>query len=202
MKAELEGDDMYSKVLVYIQQNPGCHLRRIKNEIGMSMGSVQYQLFRLEKRGRRTCIRRGLYKFYYFLVLNADFLYIIIEEHVPKQQYHYFLLYQPVYNWIENCTTSKKRKGRCVLYSVYFSHPIPFKKNNGIKPVVAEVEKEEEGEIRLHDDSDNENHHHINISDNRSRVYEYIKNKPGSNLRKISKELVIAMEAIFSVGLV
>jgi predicted transcriptional regulator len=44
MKAELEGDDMYSKVLVYIQQNPGCHLRRIKNEIGMSMGSVQYQL--------------------------------------------------------------------------------------------------------------------------------------------------------------
>jgi DNA-binding MarR family transcriptional regulator len=57
MKAELEGDDMYSKVLVYIQQNPGCHLRRIKNEIGMSMGSVQYQLFRLEKRGRITSIR-------------------------------------------------------------------------------------------------------------------------------------------------
>jgi hypothetical protein len=24
-------------------------------------------------------------------VLNADFLYIIIEGHVPKQQYHYFL---------------------------------------------------------------------------------------------------------------
>jgi hypothetical protein len=91
-----------------------------------------------------------------------------------------------------------------VLYSVYSSHPIPYKKNNGIKPVVAEVEKEEEGEIRLHDDSDNdnENHHHINISDNRSRVYEYIKNKPGSHLRKISKELVIAMEAIFSLGLV
>jgi predicted transcriptional regulator len=79
MKAELEGDDMYSKVLVYIQQNPGCHLRRIKNEIGMSMGSVQYQLFRLEKRGRITSIRRSLYKFYYFLALNADFFYIIID---------------------------------------------------------------------------------------------------------------------------
>jgi predicted transcriptional regulator len=87
MKAELEGDDMYSKVLVYIQQNPDCHLRRIKNEIGMSMGLVQYQLFRLEKRGRITSIRRGLYKFYFLLVLNADFLYIIIEGHVPKQQY-------------------------------------------------------------------------------------------------------------------
>ena len=72
MKAELEGDDMYSKVLVYIQQNPGCHLRRIKNEIGMSMGLVQYQLFRLEKRGRITSIRRGLYKFYFLSGIFHD----------------------------------------------------------------------------------------------------------------------------------
>jgi predicted DNA-binding transcriptional regulator len=82
-----------------------------------------------------------------------------------------------------------------VLYSVYFCHPIPFKKNNGINLVV-EVEKE--GEIGLHDDSDNDNennhnHHQIKIPDNRSRIYEYIKNKPGSHLREISKELIIAM---------
>jgi hypothetical protein len=80
-----------------------------------------------------------------------------------------------------------------VLYSVYFCHPIPSKKNNGIKLVV-EVEKE--GEIGLHDDihNDNENNHHqTKIPDNRSRIYEYIKNKPGSHLRKISKELIIAM---------
>jgi predicted transcriptional regulator len=84
MKAELEGDDMYSKVLVYIQQNPGCHLRRIKNEIGMSMGSVQYQLFRLEKRGRITSIRRGLYKFYFLSGLfhdnEKDILQILNQE--------------------------------------------------------------------------------------------------------------------------
>jgi predicted transcriptional regulator len=71
MKAELEGD-IYSKVLDFIQQNPGCHLRQIKNEIGMSMGSVQYQLFRLEKNGRITSIRRGLYKFYFLSGIFHD----------------------------------------------------------------------------------------------------------------------------------
>ena len=71
MKAELEGD-IYSKVLMFIQQNPGCHLRQIKNEIGMSMGSVQYQLFRLEKRGSITSIRRGLYKFYFLSGIFHD----------------------------------------------------------------------------------------------------------------------------------
>jgi predicted transcriptional regulator len=79
MKAELEGDDMYSKVLVYIQQNPGCHLRRIKNDIGMSMGSVQYQLFRLEKRGRITSIRRGLYKFYFLSGIFRDNEKVILQ---------------------------------------------------------------------------------------------------------------------------
>jgi predicted transcriptional regulator len=71
VKAELEGD-MYSKVLVFIQQNPGCHLRQIKKEIGMSMGSVQYQLFRLEKNGRITSIRHGLYKFYFLSGIFHD----------------------------------------------------------------------------------------------------------------------------------
>ena len=38
----------------------------------MSMGSVQYQLFRLEKRGRITSIRRGLYKFYFLSGIFHD----------------------------------------------------------------------------------------------------------------------------------
>jgi predicted transcriptional regulator len=64
LKAELEGNTC-DKVLHFIQEKPGCHLRQIKNQIGLSMGSVQYQLFRLEKMGKITSIRRGLYKFYF-----------------------------------------------------------------------------------------------------------------------------------------
>jgi predicted transcriptional regulator len=36
-------------VLDFVQQNPGSHLRRIKKELNISMGTVQYQLDRLEK---------------------------------------------------------------------------------------------------------------------------------------------------------
>ncbi len=60
-----ESDDTVDKVLFFIQDNPGCHLRRIKREIGISMGTVQYHLHKLEKMGRVTSTRRGLYKYYF-----------------------------------------------------------------------------------------------------------------------------------------
>jgi len=60
-----ESDDTVDKVLFFIQDNPGCHLRRIKREIGISMGTVQYHLHKLEKIGRVTSTRRGLYKYYF-----------------------------------------------------------------------------------------------------------------------------------------
>jgi len=60
-----ESDDTVDKVLCFIQNNPGCHLRRIKREIGISMGTVQYHLHKLEKMGRVTSTRRGLYKYYF-----------------------------------------------------------------------------------------------------------------------------------------
>ena len=60
-----ESDDTVDKVLSFIQDNPGCHLRRIKREIGISMGTVQYHLHKLEKMGRVTSTRRGLYKYYF-----------------------------------------------------------------------------------------------------------------------------------------
>lgn len=60
-----ESDDTVDKVLYFIQDNPGCHLRRIKREIDISMGTVQYHLHKLEKMGRVTSTRRGLYKYYF-----------------------------------------------------------------------------------------------------------------------------------------
>lgn len=60
-----ESDYTVDKVLCFIQDNPGCHLRRIKREIDISMGTVQYHLHKLEKMGRVTSSRRGLYKYYF-----------------------------------------------------------------------------------------------------------------------------------------
>jgi predicted transcriptional regulator len=60
---ELEGNAI--KALQFIQQKPGCHLRQIKKGLNLSMGSVQYHLIQLEKMGRISSVRRGLYKFYF-----------------------------------------------------------------------------------------------------------------------------------------
>ena len=40
----------YDKTLNYISSNPGCHLRQIQRELDVSIGTVQYQLNKLEKR--------------------------------------------------------------------------------------------------------------------------------------------------------
>jgi predicted transcriptional regulator len=53
------------RVIQFIQEHPGCHLRRIRSELGISMGTAQYHLARLEKAGRVTSNRRGLFRYYF-----------------------------------------------------------------------------------------------------------------------------------------
>ena len=60
------------KLLLFIQGNPGCHLRRIRTTMGVSMGTVQYQLDKLEKMGRKTSGRHGLYKYYLLCMYELD----------------------------------------------------------------------------------------------------------------------------------
>lgn len=57
--------DIAEKILQFIQNNPGCHLRKIKETIRISQGTVQYHTDRLEKMGRITSTRSGLYKHYF-----------------------------------------------------------------------------------------------------------------------------------------
>jgi predicted transcriptional regulator len=53
------------RILQFIQNNPGCHLRGIKDMIQISQGTVQYHTEKLEKMGRITCTTTGLYKHYF-----------------------------------------------------------------------------------------------------------------------------------------
>jgi predicted transcriptional regulator len=53
------------RILQFIHNNPGCHLRKIKEMIRISQGTVQYHTDRLEKIGRITSTRSGLYKHYF-----------------------------------------------------------------------------------------------------------------------------------------
>jgi len=60
-----EVEDTSEKLICYIHDNPGCHLRRIKRASGKGMGNVQYHLDKLEKLGRITSTKRGFYKYYF-----------------------------------------------------------------------------------------------------------------------------------------
>lgn len=60
-----ESQDTSTKLLYFVQENPGCHLRGIKRGMALSMGTVQYHLGKLEKSGKITSTRRGLYKYYF-----------------------------------------------------------------------------------------------------------------------------------------
>jgi predicted transcriptional regulator len=60
-------DNATDQIHRFIVENPGCHLRKIKKELDLAMGTVQYHLDKLEKAGRITSQRQGLHK-YYFVV--------------------------------------------------------------------------------------------------------------------------------------
>jgi predicted transcriptional regulator len=62
-----ESDDSVNelKILNYIKENPGLHLRRLKHDLGFSMGTIQYYLNKLEKKEKITSSRNGLHKCFF-----------------------------------------------------------------------------------------------------------------------------------------
>lgn len=60
---ELEGTA--NMILETIKLNPGWHLRKIKHHMNISMGTAQYHLDRLEKMGKISSTRNGLYRHYF-----------------------------------------------------------------------------------------------------------------------------------------
>jgi len=79
-----ESNSNTDKVLQYIQENPGCHLRQIKRELTMSMGTTQYHLDLLEKQGKISSERHNLFKYYFPIGLfeqnERDILKILNQE--------------------------------------------------------------------------------------------------------------------------
>jgi len=61
----------WDAVLDFVQQNPGSHLRKIKKELNISMGTVQYQLYRVEKKGLITSSKRGFYRHFFHVEIKG-----------------------------------------------------------------------------------------------------------------------------------
>lgn len=60
-----ETDPTRRRILDFVGSRPGVHLREICRGLGLAMGDVQYHIHKLERDGRITSTRRGLYKFFY-----------------------------------------------------------------------------------------------------------------------------------------
>ena len=94
-------DNTTDQILRFIEENPSCHLRKIKKELDLAMGTVQYHLDRLEKAGRITSQKQGFHKHYFLVgafqenekqlleVLSnetaREILMFIIEQKYPSQ---------------------------------------------------------------------------------------------------------------------
>ena len=65
MKNFGDQDENSNRILLHIKENPGCYLRQIKNDLNLSMGSIQYHLNKLENGGKITSQRSGLHKHYF-----------------------------------------------------------------------------------------------------------------------------------------
>jgi len=73
-----------TRVLDHIQNNPGCHLRQIKRDLVLGMGTIQYHLNLLEKQGKITSERHNLHRYYFpigiFSQNERDILKIMNQE--------------------------------------------------------------------------------------------------------------------------
>ena len=110
-------DNTTDQILRFIEENPSCHLRKIKKELDLAMGTVQYHLDRLEKAGRITSQKQGLHKHYFLVgafeenekqlleVLSnetaREILMLIIEQKYPSQSEisKHIGIYLPSVSW-------------------------------------------------------------------------------------------------------
>lgn len=129
------------KILDYVKNNPGSHLRRIKNDLGFSMGTIQHYLRKLEKEEKINSSRNGLYKCFFVTgifgdeekdiikYLNQDtprriILYIVQQDHPTQTDIAKELrVTSPTIKWNLNRLTSSKiitetKDGRYKRYSL------------------------------------------------------------------------------------
>jgi predicted transcriptional regulator len=77
-------DSKRVQILEFVKAHPGAHLRRIKRELNLAMGVLQYHLYRLEKDQSIVGRRRGLYKRFYprlnFVAEEEEILGVLLQE--------------------------------------------------------------------------------------------------------------------------
>lgn len=93
---EQEVDSPKEKILQFIIDNPSVHLRKIKKNLGYSMGTTQYHVSSLENEGKIISKRSSIYKNYYHVGINTkNELMAILNLESPRKIILYVLENEP-----------------------------------------------------------------------------------------------------------
>lgn len=82
-------------ILEFIINNPSSHLRKIKNNLGFSMGTIQYHLNALEKEGKIKSVKTKFYKNYYHINESDDKVLSVFNLESPRSIILYLLQQEP-----------------------------------------------------------------------------------------------------------
>ncbi|MCA9811940.1 MAG: winged helix-turn-helix transcriptional regulator [Nitrosarchaeum sp.] len=77
-----------SEVLHFIQENPGCHLRHVKRELKLAMGTIQYHLNLLEKQGKIFSEKQMFHRRYFPVGLfeqNEREILNLLNQETPRE---------------------------------------------------------------------------------------------------------------------
>lgn len=84
-----------TKILEFIINNPSSHLRKIKNNLGFSMGTIQYHLNVLEKERKIKSVKTKFYKNYYHINEFDDKVLSVFNLESPRRIILYLLQHEP-----------------------------------------------------------------------------------------------------------
>lgn len=84
-----------AQILEFIIDNPSSHLRKIKNSLGFSMGTIQYHLNILEKEGKIKSVKTKFYKNYYHITETDEKVLSVFNLESPRSIILYLLQNQP-----------------------------------------------------------------------------------------------------------
>jgi DNA-binding transcriptional ArsR family regulator len=132
-------------VLRYIENNPGAHLRKISQDLGLAIGDTQYHLEILEKSGKIRSRKINFYRRYYSASILGEreemilaflrqetakdiLVYLIEHPHSTQSDLADFKRYSsPTISWhmsrlTEAGIVSKTREGKNIRYSIDADH--------------------------------------------------------------------------------
>ena len=72
-----------TRILHYLEKNPSSHLRKMKTDLGLALGTLRYHLGSLEKQGKIASERSESFRYFFLVSKYSDY-----EKNVLRALYH------------------------------------------------------------------------------------------------------------------